>query len=188
MEIALFILVLPNNSRDPPTMMHRNTASKHVSFSTEVTVIKFKTPYAETANNFVFSCNHHSKTAQPDAVKDGQLPSRERRIQQMIARKALLSYQRNLHRSNKHQDSPRFIAETSQKFSLRAKDRAIELARLNFIEVYKEDAERPRFSLEMELNVDVPIKLSEFPSVKISRKVSFDDEKISSSKRRRIKG
>jgi hypothetical protein len=40
----------------------------------------------------------------------------------------------------------------------------------------------------MELNVDVPIKLSEFPSVKISRKVSFDDEKISSSKRRRIKG
>ncbi|KAL3794477.1 hypothetical protein HJC23_013950 [Cyclotella cryptica] len=118
---------------------------------------------------------------------------RERRVQQLIARKAVLSFQRYLQQSHavsSGNDDQARLAEISAKFSRRAKDVALETARVNFLEAHSSlpGGQCPRFSSERDsLNVDVPFPLTEFPSVKLTRKVSFDDANaMMRTKRQRV--
>lgn len=134
---------------------------KRVSFSTKRNVYL----YLDASQN----CSVDTLCKQPFRVKD-PLP-RERRMQQLLSRRAVLSFQRHLRSkvccNDQHRDDR--LAEISKKFSQRAKDLGQEIARLNYLEVHKDpnDGKRPRYSSELNLKADVPVKVSEFPVVKL---------------------
>lgn len=95
--------------------------------------------------------------------------SKERRMQQLISRRAVLSFQRHLHRNvSIEKDDCIKLASVSRKFSQRAREVARETARLNYLEAYEEstDDRRPRFSYEISLE---PVIISNFPLVKLTR-------------------
>lgn len=101
--------------------------------------------------------------------------SKDRRIKQMIVRRAVLSYQHHLRGSNEllsNNDDHIRLASMSAKFSRRAKDIALETARMNFLEAYgSSDRKGQKFSPESEsFKLDVPVQISEFPMIKLIKR------------------
>lgn len=102
--------------------------------------------------------------------------SRERGIQQLITRRAVISYRRYLRQSeglfSSQDEHDKLLANMSCKFSKRSKELAFEAARLNYLAVYGEsEGELPRFSPDNDnLKVDVPVPISHFPSIKLRKK------------------
>lgn len=138
---------------------------KRVSFSAKHTIHLYLS--APQGHTFDAPCIHNR-------MKD-PLP-KGRRVQQLIARRAVLSFQRHIRESHiktVNQDDQRRLADMSVKFSQRAKEVAMENARVNYLEVYDDDSsKRPRFSTSHSVNADVPIQVSEFPQVKLTKRVS----------------
>ena len=135
-----------------------------VRFNDKQTVFEFQTePLTETPVT--------SQTRGKDPLP------RERRMQQLVARKAVLSFQRHLQSfAASTQDSPvNQLANVSTKFSRRAREVALEEAILNFLEAHQ-DEQSPRFCPESDcLNANTPVQLTEFPPYKRTRKVTLDD-------------
>lgn len=164
-----------------PVVMKQGCVRKRVSFNPHHSVIACPmAPSSEPASGF-------SKTQMKDPLP------KERRVQQLIARKAVLSFQRYLQQSHAassgNGDQAR-LAEVSAKFSRRSKDVALETARVNFLEAHPASpgGQCPRFCSESDaINADVPVRLTEFPTVKLTRKVSIDEvSAMTRTKRQRV--
>ena len=161
--------------------MKQGCIRKRVSFSAHPSVIAC--PLAPSSE----SASGSSKTKLKDPLP------KERRVQQLIARKAVLSFQRYLQQSDaasSENDDQARLAEVSAKFSRRAKDVALEAARVNFLEAHPASpgGQCPRFCSKSDsINADVPVRLTEFPTVKLTRKVSIDeDSAMARTKRQRV--
>lgn len=118
--------------------------------------------------------------------------SKERQYHQVIARKAVLSSQkRQLHENRGtivHGANIVMLATLSAKLSRRARDIALENARTTFLEVYGAESSSvmPKFS-DRSFKPNIPYKVSQFPSVTLSRKVQGPfDERETRSKRQRV--
>ena len=131
------------------------------------------------------------------AVESADVPSsrpsindlvpKERRIQQLVSRKAVLSFQRNLTQSNDGSVSVRIcyrdqLANFSSKFSQRARGIALETARVTYLEAYPLSSESSKahpksYSSNPCLDAIIPFKLTDFPSysMKPRRRVTVED-------------
>lgn len=99
---------------------------------------------------------------------------KERRMQQLVSRRAVLSFQRHLREIHKEeeQNGQARLSEISNKFSRRAKEVALETARNNYLEVHDASHTRPRFSPEScYIKADDPVQISTFPAIKLTRKI-----------------
>lgn len=180
----------PSSSLSPETMKEIITR-KRVTFNAKNNVVLYN-----------IAASSDTETNAPNTtrlrVKD-PLP-KERRMQQLVARKAVLSFQRQLRqrtpeRSHEIQDR---LAHVSAKFSHRARDVALEEARMNFLEAHptSSDDKCPRFCPQgNSVKANTPIQLTEFPTFKLTqkvplaRKVSFGDAdgpSVPDSKRQRL--
>ena len=135
--------------------------TKRVSFSTKHSV------------HFYLDSSQGSSSNDSVCKQKDPLP-KERRMEQLISRRAVLSFQRHL-RSKiccNDKSSAARLAEVSNKFSKRAREVAQETARLNYLEVHidSNEGKRPRYSPEPSLKANVPVPVSEFPVVKLTRR------------------
>ncbi len=106
--------------------------------------------------------------------------SKQRHAQQVIARKAVLSFQRRLKNQfwQNSDEQRRLLAEASSKFSLRSKCIALESARVNFLEVFSLSCGQPtRFGSDgdgIDRNPDNPVQIASFPVINMKRKARDD--------------
>jgi hypothetical protein len=97
-------------------------------------------------------------------------------MQQLVSRRAVLSFQKNLRETHKkecaEQDAEARLSEISSQFSRRAKEVALETARINYLEVHDAIHTRPRFSPKSDsIKADDPVQISTFPYIKLTRNV-----------------
>mmetsp|Transcript_18793 Transcript_18793/g.38024 ORF Transcript_18793/g.38024 Transcript_18793/m.38024 type:complete len:169 (+) Transcript_18793:164-670(+) len=110
--------------------------------------------------------------------------SKKRHAQQVIARKAVLSFQRRLKTQcwQNSEEQRRLLAEASSKFSLRSKCIALEIARINFLEAHPLQYGQPsKFGSDghdFYQNPAVPIEIAPFPVINMKRKARDEYEGV----------
>lgn len=148
--------------------MMKHTSTREVAF-TQTTVFVYQPMHIVVDNDeFPIEC--------PKVV---DLIPKERLIHRMVARKAVVSIQQHLRENSeiypRKEDRIRRMSEFASKFSQRAKDIALESARINSLEAYGGEAQYPK-SIFDTIDLSAPVKLTEFPSFQIMpRRVSLED-------------
>lgn len=160
--------MLNNTSKTQSTCY---TAKKRVSFGGTQTIHFYRTS-DNTIDTLLQHCRQTKYTL-----------SRERGIQQLITRRAVISYRRYLRQSRglssrQDDEQDKLLANMICKFSRRSKELALEAARLNYLAAYGDTGgELPQFSPDNDnLKVDAPVQVSQFPSIKLRKKRASDKE------------
>lgn len=124
-------------------------------------------------------------------ISINDLVSRERLIQRVVARRAVMSIQQQLRENKEDSNSHSYhdqLAAFAAKFSKRARDIALESARVNYLDAYPtpSPAHYPKFFSNSHcFNIHAPIELSEFPSFKMT--VSLEDSHATKSSKQKRK-
>ena len=160
---------MPNNTSKTQSTCY--TAKKRVSFGGTQTIHFYRTS-DNTIDTLLQHCRQTKYTL-----------SRERGIQQLITRRAVISYRRYLRQSRglssrQDDEQDKLLANMICKFSRRSKELALEAARLNYLAAYGDTGgELPQFSPDNDnLKVDAPVQVSQFPSIKLRKKRASDKE------------